>query len=91
VTCLSFQDVLFRKRTLQQAEKVAHEFVLDHESYNCAKALYSRISNSLKSLDEVKFWFCKQIKSWFASDITLNPLLILFKQIVTSDFTSLFH
>lgn len=47
------KNTLFRKRVLQRAEKITHEFVLDYQSYNKAKDLYSCISNSFKYLDEV--------------------------------------
>jgi heme exporter protein D len=80
---LPFQEMLFRKQALQQAEKVSREFVLDHQSYDCAEALYSCISNSLKSLAEVQFCFYMQIKVWYASNMTLNPLLIKLKHTVT--------
>jgi len=64
MTYLFFQEILFSRRVLQQAEKVTHEFVLDHQSYNSAKALYHNISNSLKFLTEVSFCFFKQMKDW---------------------------
>jgi hypothetical protein len=62
VTYFFFKDILFRRRVLQRAEKVTSEFVLDHHSYNDAKALYSCISNNLRHLDEVNLYFYKHMK-----------------------------
>ncbi|KDR08398.1 Putative phosphoenolpyruvate synthase [Zootermopsis nevadensis] len=47
------KDMLFSRQTLQQAQKLAREFVLNHENYNCAKSLYACISKNLITLDEV--------------------------------------